>query len=73
MTATGATTATVEAATHLDGGTWMRSGYGRTGRVWTAQSDNGQTTWTELCHSLRARIGDGRIPVLMATLSAKLS
>jgi hypothetical protein len=47
MTVTGAATTTVEEATHLGGGGWMRSGYRRTGHMWTAQRHNGQTTWTE--------------------------
>ena len=47
MVVTGAPTATVEVAMHLDGGGWMSSRYRRTGYVWTALRHNGQTTWTE--------------------------
>jgi hypothetical protein len=46
MSVTGAATAVVEAAMHLDGGGWMRSGYRRTGYLWTARRHDGRVTWT---------------------------
>ena len=46
MIATGAHTATVEQATHLAGGGWMRSGYHRTGTGWTARRYGKQVRWT---------------------------
>jgi hypothetical protein len=47
MAATGAAMATVETATHLDGGAWMKSGYRPTGHVWTARRRDGEVAWTE--------------------------
>ena len=49
MAATGAATAVVEAAVHLDGGGWLTSGYRRTGHGWTARRHEGRVTWTIFC------------------------
>ena len=47
MRSTGAASATVNAATHLGGGGWMRDGYRPTGVYWTARMDaDGNITWT---------------------------
>jgi hypothetical protein len=46
MTSTGAATAVVEVAMHLDGGGWMSSGYRRTGHLWAARRHDGRVTWT---------------------------
>lgn len=54
MTATGALTALVEAAEHLDGGGWLSSGYRRTGRGWTARRLEGRVMWTEFRRELAA-------------------
>ena len=48
ITATGAQTATVEWALHLDGGDRMDSGYLRSGSGWTAcRQDDGTITWAQ--------------------------
>jgi hypothetical protein len=52
MTATGAATAVVEAAVHLDGGGWMSSRYRRTGHGWTARRHDDRVTWTEFRRNL---------------------
>ena len=54
MTATGAATATVEQATHLAGGAWMRSGYHRTGTGWTASRHGHRIRWTRFQRPERA-------------------
>ena len=46
MITAGADTATVEQATHLAGGGWMRSGYHRTGTGWTAKRHGNRIRWT---------------------------
>jgi hypothetical protein len=46
MITTGADSATVEQATHLAGGGWMRSGYHRTGTGWTASRHGKRISWT---------------------------
>jgi hypothetical protein len=56
MIATGAVTATVEQATHLAGGGWMRSGYFRTGTGWTASRDGNWISWTEFRKPERAAL-----------------
>jgi hypothetical protein len=45
IAATGAQTATVEWALHLDGGDRMESGYLRSGSGWTARRRNDGTIW----------------------------
>jgi hypothetical protein len=52
MTATGAVTAVVEVAVHLDGGGWMSSRYRRTGHGWIARRQDGRVTWTEFHRNL---------------------
>jgi hypothetical protein len=48
ITTTGAQTATVEWALHLDGGDRMESGYLRSGSGWTARrQDDGTITWAQ--------------------------
>jgi hypothetical protein len=47
MITTGAATATVEQATHLAGGGWIRSGYHRTGTGWTASRTGSRIRWTK--------------------------
>lgn len=47
MSAAGAATATVEQAVHLGGGSWMRSGYERTGQGWRAQRHGERITWAQ--------------------------
>jgi hypothetical protein len=53
MTTSGALTATVEAASHLGGGGWMKSGYERRGHGWAAQCHGGQITWTQFSRPLK--------------------
>jgi hypothetical protein len=50
MAATGAATATVQQATLLGGGGWMRSGYSLTGTGWTAKRNGNRIRWTPLTH-----------------------
>ncbi len=54
MITTGAITATVEKATHLGGGGWMRSGYSRTGTGWTAKRKGSRIRWTRFHRTERA-------------------
>jgi len=54
MASTGAVTAVVEAAAHLDGGGWLSSGYRRAGLGWTARRREGRVTWTEFRRELAA-------------------
>jgi hypothetical protein len=54
MLAAGAATATVELATHLDGGGWMQSCYRRTGRGWMARRRGDHVTWEPLPRLERA-------------------
>jgi hypothetical protein len=56
MITTGAVTATVEQATHLAGGGWMRSGYFRTGTGWTARRDGNRIRWTKFHQPERAAL-----------------
>lgn len=54
MITTRADTATVEQATHLAGGGWMRSGYHRTGTGWTAERHGSRVRWTRFHRPERA-------------------